>query len=121
MKHAGKAQAAAWRLIFLSLGAVLVLLVVGLLAKLVGSFVLGLASLLVTLWILFTVFTLYFFRDPEPQAPTDQAPPAKSHPAAAHAMCNMYLQAVARRKHATRKKSAVCPDRVRSPGTVQYF
>ena len=29
MKHAGKAQAAAWRLIFLSLGAVLVLLVVG--------------------------------------------------------------------------------------------
>ena len=73
MKHAGKAQAAAWRLIFLSLGAVLVLLVVGLLAKLVGSFVLGLASLLVTLWVLFVAFTLYFFRDPEPQAPTDRA------------------------------------------------
>ncbi len=73
MKHAGKAQAAAWRLIFLSLGAVLVLLVVGLLAKLIGSFVLALASALVTLWVLFVAFTLYFFRDPEPRAPTERA------------------------------------------------
>lgn len=73
MKHAGKAQSAAWRLIFLSLGAVLVLLVVGLLAKIVGAFVLGLASVLITLWVLFTAFTLYFFRDPEPQTPSDRA------------------------------------------------
>jgi len=73
MKHAGKAQAAAWRLIFLSLGAVLVLLVVGLLAKIVGSFVLGLASALITLWVLFTAFTLYFFRDPELQTLPDRA------------------------------------------------
>src|SRR5260221_547615 len=50
MKHAGKAQQAAWRLIFLSLG-----------------------SVLFTLWILFTAFTLYFFRDPEPQSPADRA------------------------------------------------
>lgn len=73
MKHAGKAQQAAWRLIFLSLGAVLVLLVVGFLAKIVGAFVVGLASALATLWILFTAFTLYFFRDPEPRTPTDRA------------------------------------------------
>jgi phosphatidylserine decarboxylase len=73
MKHVGKAQSAAWRLIFLSLGAVLVLLLVGFLAKVIGGFVLGLASLLATLWILFTAFTLCFFRDPEPQAPTDRA------------------------------------------------
>ena len=73
MKHAGKAQTAAWRLIILSLVAVLVLLVVGLLAKIVGSFVVGLASVLVVLWLLFTIFTLYFFRDPEPRVPTDRA------------------------------------------------
>jgi phosphatidylserine decarboxylase len=73
MKHAGKAQQAALRLIFLSLGAVLVLLAVGVLAKFIGSFVVGMASALVVVWALFTVFTLYFFRDPEPQVPADRA------------------------------------------------
>lgn len=73
MKHAGKAQQAAVRLILLSLGAVVVLLVVGLLAKTIGSFVLTMASTLVTLWLLFAIFTLNFFRDPEPQAPSDRA------------------------------------------------
>ena len=73
MKHAGKAQQAAWRLIFLSLGAVLVLLVVSFLAKVIASFVLGLTSVLLALWVLFSAFTLYFFRDPEPQAPADRA------------------------------------------------
>jgi len=73
MKHAGKAQQAAWRLIFFSLAAVLVLLVVGFLAKVIGGFVVGLASLLALLWLLFLAFTLYFFRDPEPQPPTDRA------------------------------------------------
>ena len=73
MKHAGKAQQAALRLIFLSLTAVLMLLVVGFLAKTIGAFVLGLASVLVTLWVLFTAFTFYFFRDPEPQPPPDRA------------------------------------------------
>jgi phosphatidylserine decarboxylase len=73
MKHAGKAQQAAVRLIFLALAAVLVLLVVGFLAKVIGAFVIGLASALATLWILFTAFTLYFFRDPEPQPPADRA------------------------------------------------
>ena len=73
MKHAGKAQQAGLRLILLSLGALLVLLAVGVLAKVIGSFVVGMASTLVMLWILFTVFTLYFFRDPEPQAPSDRA------------------------------------------------
>ena len=70
MKHAGKARQAALRLIFLSLTAVLVLLVVGFLAKTIGAFVLGLASGLLTLWVLFTAFTFYFFRDPEPQVPS---------------------------------------------------
>lgn len=73
MKHAGKAQQAALRLILLSFGAMLALVAVGVLAKIIGSFVVALASTLVMLWVLFTLFTLYFFRDPEPQAPTDRA------------------------------------------------
>lgn len=73
MKHAGKARQAAIRLIFLSLGAVLVLLMVGVFAKFIGSFLVGMASLLVVLWAVFTVFTLYFFRDPEPRVPADLA------------------------------------------------
>ena len=69
MKHAGKAQQAALRLVFLSLFAVAVLLAVGFLAKIVAAFVLGLSSVLVALWIGFAAFTLYFFRDPEPRVP----------------------------------------------------
>jgi phosphatidylserine decarboxylase len=46
---------------------------VGLLAKIIGSFVVGMASALVTLWILFVVFTFYFFRDPEPEAAAEHA------------------------------------------------
>lgn len=70
MKHAGKAQQAALKIILLSFGAVLLLLLAGWLAVALGKFVVGLASLIVGLWILFTAFTLYFFRDPEPQVPT---------------------------------------------------
>lgn len=70
MKHAGKAQQAGFRLILLSLCAVVVILVIGLLAKIIGAFVVALASTLVLLWILFAAFTLYFFRDPEPRVPT---------------------------------------------------
>ena len=73
MKHAGKAQQAAFRLILLTLGALVVLLAVGVLATVVGSFVIGLAAPLVALWVLFTAFTLYFFRDPEPRTPADRA------------------------------------------------
>ncbi|HEU0040272.1 MAG TPA: hypothetical protein VFR76_13470, partial [Verrucomicrobiae bacterium] len=65
MKHAGKARQAGLKLILLTLGAVLLLIVVGFLAKVIGTFVLTLSSTLVVLWILFTVFTLNFFRDPE--------------------------------------------------------
>lgn len=73
MKHAGKAQQAALKIIFLSFGAVVLLLLAGWLAVVLGQWVVGLASGLVALWALFAAFTLYFFRDPEPQVPADRA------------------------------------------------
>ena len=70
MKHSGKAALAALKLIGLSGTAVLVLLAVAFLGKIIGTFVLGLAGVLLSLWVLFTVFTFYFFRDPDPAVPT---------------------------------------------------
>lgn len=69
MKHAGKARAAGLRIIFFSLGAVLVLLLVGFLAHRIGGFILGLAATLGVLWVLFAIFTFNFFRDPEARVP----------------------------------------------------
>jgi len=69
MKHAGKAQAAALRIIFFSLGAVLLLLLVAYLAHKVGGFILGLTSTLAVLWVLFAGFTFNFFRDPDARVP----------------------------------------------------
>jgi phosphatidylserine decarboxylase len=76
MKHAGEARRAALRLILLTLAAVgavaclsLVLRWAGDLAKflgLAGEYVaLGLAGL----WVLFAIFTFYFFRDPNAKTP----------------------------------------------------
>ena len=69
MKHSGKASLAALKLIGLSGTAVLVLLTVAFLGKIIGTFVLGLAGVLAGLWALFTIFTFYFFRDPDPMTP----------------------------------------------------
>ena len=69
MKHAGKAQAAALKIIFFSLGAVLLLLLVGFLASKFGGFILGLSGVLAVLWVLFAIFTFNFFRDPDATVP----------------------------------------------------
>jgi phosphatidylserine decarboxylase len=69
VKHAGKAQVAAFRLILLSLGLVLAVIIIGFLAQTFGAFVLGLSVVLIVLWILFSIFTFYFFRDPDANVP----------------------------------------------------
>jgi phosphatidylserine decarboxylase len=69
VKHSGKAAQSALTLIGLSGMAVLLLLAVAFLAKVIGSFVVGLAGVLLVLWALFVVFTFYFFRDPDPAVP----------------------------------------------------
>ncbi len=71
MKHSGKAFKAALRIIFWTLVLLLALFAAGLLATLLGSVVATVSSVLIALWVLFVLFTLYFFRDPEPAGPTD--------------------------------------------------
>ena len=70
MKHSGKASQAARRLIGASLILLVAVLAAGLIAKFVGGIVIALGSALVVVWILFALFTLYFFRDPTPNVPS---------------------------------------------------
>jgi phosphatidylserine decarboxylase len=70
VKHSGKASLAALRLIGLAAAAVLLLLGGAFLAKWTAFFILHyLPWALAALWVLFAVFTFYFFRDPDPLVP----------------------------------------------------
>jgi len=70
MKHSGKAFKAALRIIFWTLVLLAALFAFGVLATLLGSVVAAASTALVAVWVLFGAFTLYFFRDPNPLAPT---------------------------------------------------
>jgi phosphatidylserine decarboxylase len=70
MKNSGKARGAALKLILLTLALVAVILGVSLLAALVGRAMLAIAPALMVLWVLFALFTLYFFRDPDAAVPS---------------------------------------------------
>lgn len=69
MKHSGKASRAARKLIFWTLVALLAILGAGVIAAFVSTLVTIFASSLLILWIVFAIFTLYFFRDPSARAP----------------------------------------------------
>ena len=66
MKHAGKARSAALKLIFLALLGVAVL---GFIARGVNFLPAVIIGALAALWIIFVLFTLYFFRDPTAKPP----------------------------------------------------
>jgi phosphatidylserine decarboxylase len=70
VKHSGKASGAALKLIGLSALAVLLLLAAALIGKFLGTLVLGLAGVIGAVWVLFVIFTVYFFRDPDPMPPS---------------------------------------------------
>jgi phosphatidylserine decarboxylase len=70
MKHSGKSLKAAMKIIFWTLVLLVALFAAGVLATLLGSVVAAISSALVGVWVLFVLFTLYFFRDPNPLAPT---------------------------------------------------
>lgn len=73
MKHAGKATRASFRLIYWSLVCVLGLMFAGVLARLLGQFVIEAAGVLTGLWLVFCLFTIWFFRDPQARPPKDPA------------------------------------------------
>jgi phosphatidylserine decarboxylase len=49
--------------------AVVALLIAAFLGKTIGALILGAAGVLACLWVLFALFTFYFFRDPNPMVP----------------------------------------------------
>lgn len=70
MKHSGKARRAAFKLIFLSLIAGFVIWALIFFGSLISTILSTIAvPALIVLWLLFSVFTLYFFRDPTPHVP----------------------------------------------------
>ena len=77
MKHSGKARKAGFKLILVTLIALLVIWGLGTFTAAAVAFVAAIAviltpvtiTLLVVAWVLFAIFTLYFFRDPNPRVP----------------------------------------------------
>jgi phosphatidylserine decarboxylase len=73
MKYSGKARKAAFKLITLTFIAGFVIWLLTAFASVVGTILAAMAVIvmpaLVILWLLFSIFTLYFFRDPTPHVP----------------------------------------------------
>jgi phosphatidylserine decarboxylase len=70
MKYSGRATKAAFKLIFISLIAGAVIWGLVALGAVVSTIVSAVAlPVLIVLWIVFALFTLYFFRDPTPDVP----------------------------------------------------
>ncbi len=70
MKHAGKARKAGFKLIVYSLIAVVALWAFGAFASVIGTLISAIAlPFLGIVWVLFAIFTLYFFRDPNARPP----------------------------------------------------
>ena len=69
MKHSGKARKAAFKMILITLALVILLPVVGVLGALVGSAMIAVSVFIFLVWVVFALFTLYFFRDPNARVP----------------------------------------------------
>src|SRR5678815_2814388 len=69
MKNSGKAAGAALRIMFWSLVLLLAVLAAGVIARYASQMIAMATSFLIGLWVLFTCFTFYFFRDPDPALP----------------------------------------------------
>src|SRR5260370_35523242 len=70
MKHSRRAFRAAIKLIFWTLVLLLAVFAVGALASLLSLVIATVSIALITVWILFAIFSLYFFRDPDPAGPS---------------------------------------------------
>ena len=69
MKHSGKARKAAFKLILYSAVAILFVWALIGLGAVITALAMASAPFLIVLWVLFAIFTLYFFRDPTPHVP----------------------------------------------------
>jgi phosphatidylserine decarboxylase len=69
MKHAGRAQQAALKLILLTLVGLLAVISLGILATTLVKTIVTVYGAFILLWIIFAGFTFYFFRDPNPRVP----------------------------------------------------
>jgi phosphatidylserine decarboxylase len=70
MKYSGRARKAAFKLILLSFIAGFVIWAIIFLGSVIGTVLSSIAvPALLVLWVLFAIFTLYFFRDPTPRVP----------------------------------------------------
>ena len=70
MKHSGKATKSAFKLIFWTLVLLIAVLAAGIVASALGALVAAVTIGLISVWTLFAIFTLYFFRDPNPTTPS---------------------------------------------------
>lgn len=69
MKYSGRARQAALKLIFWTLVALIALFVAGVVATILATVIGAISIFLIALWGVFAIFTLYFFRDPNPRVP----------------------------------------------------
>jgi len=70
MKHSGKARQAAFKLIFWTLVALIGVFVVGIFGAMLATAIAATSVFFVVVWMAFSVFTLFFFRDPTPAVPS---------------------------------------------------
>ena len=70
MKHSGRAQQAALKLIFITLLALAGIFIAGVVVIFFASLVKPILIILLALWAIFAIFTFYFFRDPDPNVPS---------------------------------------------------
>jgi phosphatidylserine decarboxylase len=73
MKHSGRAFQSALKLIFWTLVGLIIIFVLGIIGTFLGITVAVSSIFLVGLWLVFSLFTLYFFRDPTPRVPEQKA------------------------------------------------
>lgn len=69
MKHSGKARKAALKMLMITLALVLLVPIIGFLATVVGTAMIGIAIFIFLVWLVFAIFVLYFFRDPTARVP----------------------------------------------------
>jgi phosphatidylserine decarboxylase len=70
MKHSGKARKAAFKMLMITLALVILLPAIGFLGALIGGAMMAVSIFVFLVWLLFAVFTLYFFRDPNARVPS---------------------------------------------------